>query len=463
LFTGALLPFLLPAYVAAADSSMNQLTTYAAPAGIPANTNFTVKVRSPGGEWLELFCYAVEVDMHQPRTAALAIFDFSGEVEVAVTNRRGPVASARIRPLSYALTPGIAGDTLHFKLTQPRNLSIEVNGDIFENLHLFAGPIDTERPDPQSPDVLYFGPGVHSPGPSLAIPSGKTVYLAGGAVLKTKLVCDRVENVRILGRGILYHPERGIEVTRSRNVSIDGITIVNPRHYTVHGGQSQALTITNLKSFSSHGWSDGIDLMSCSGVLVDGVFLRNSDDCIAIYGHRWTYFGDARDITVRNSTLWADVAHPVNIGTHGNPARPEVIENLHFSNLDILNHDEPQIGYQGCFAINASDANLVRNVRVENVRIEDFEQGQLVSLRVAFNRSYATAPGRGIEKVHFKNITYNGARAGISILAGYDETRPIDGVTFENLRINGRLIRTADEARFFVGEHVRNLEFSVTQ
>lgn len=39
---------------------------------------------------------------------------------------------------------------------------------------------------------------------------------------------------------------------------------------------------------------------------------------MAIYAHRWDYYGDTRDIAVKNSTLWADVARPINVGTHGN-------------------------------------------------------------------------------------------------------------------------------------------------
>ena len=53
---------------------------------------------------------------------------------------------------------------------------------------------------------------------------------------------------------------------------VDGITILNPQHYTVYGGQSENLTIRNLKSFSARPWSDGIDLMSCRHVKIDHVF-----------------------------------------------------------------------------------------------------------------------------------------------------------------------------------------------
>lgn len=74
--------------------------------------------------------------------------------------------------------------------------------------------------------------------------------LEGGAVLKGCLTCDSVENVKILGHGMLLEPQQGISIAYSRNVLIDGITVVNSRHYTVSGGQSTGITIKNLKSFS---------------------------------------------------------------------------------------------------------------------------------------------------------------------------------------------------------------------
>jgi hypothetical protein len=198
--------------------------------------------------------------------------------------------------------------------------------------------------------------------------SGKTLYIAGGAVVKAKVLCQNVNNVRVCGLGILYKRERGVEITNSTNIEIDDLVMINPKHYTVYGGQSKNITTRNIRSFSARGWADGIDLMSCSNVLVDGVFMRTSDDCIALYCHRWTFYGDARNIIVRNSTRWTDVAHPILIGTQGNPepGKAETIENVNFINIDILNHDEPQIDYQGCMSINVSDENLARNIRFEN-------------------------------------------------------------------------------------------------
>ena len=119
------------------------------------------------------------------------------------------------------------------------------------------------------------------------------------------------------------------------------------------------------------------------------------------------------------------MAHPIFIGIHGNTKNPEVLENLNYINIDILDHKEKQLDYQGCLAINAGDNNLIRNVRFENIRIEDFRQGQLVNLRIFFNEKYCTAPGRGIEDILFKDISYTGENAEVSMIIGYDKERKV--------------------------------------
>lgn len=428
------------------------------------NDDFTVRVRKPGEVWQDLFEYAVDVDLDKVQTASMVTFDFSGSVEVAITANNSTLQSVQIRPLSAEITPALSGKTLYFKLNQPRNLSIEINGDKRRNLHLFANPPETYKPNPADPNVLYFGPGIHSPGDKpgdvFNIPSDKTVYLAGGAVLRGKIVCDKVRNVRIVGRGMLDHPLRGIEITHSQHIEVDGLIVRNPQHYTVYGGQSKDIIIRNLKSFSCKGWSDGIDLMSCSDVVVDNVFMRNSDDCIALYGHRWGYYGSSRNIVVKNSVLWADVAHPINLGLHGNTTSVgDTLENITFTNIDILEHDEDDPNYQGCMAISCGDLNLIRHIRFENIRIEDFEEGQLVNLRVLYNQKYNTGPGRNIEDVLFKDITYTGVLANPSIIEGLSEKGAIKGVTFEGISINGKQVFTPTAFSLDIGKFTESIKF----
>lgn len=210
------------------------------------------------------------------------------------------------------------------------------------------------------------------------------------------------------------------------------------------------------------GWSgyDGLDFMSCSNVTIDDVFMRNSDDCIAIYGHRWKFYGNAKNYSVTNSTLWADVAHPINIGIHGDTDRGgDTLEHIVFKNIDILEHDEDDPDYEGCMAITDGDLNLVRNVRFEDIRVGDFEEGQLLNIRAVYNKKYNTGPGRGVENIYFKNISYNGINNSPSIINGLDKDHMVRGITFENLRINGKQITSAAEANIKTGAFAKDIVF----
>ncbi|MDR2021498.1 MAG: hypothetical protein LBQ14_12115 [Treponema sp.] len=427
------------------------------------NNDFSVAVRLPGEDWQDLYEYKVMVDMDNPQPASMVQFDFSGTVELRIKQNYGVLNAVTIRPLSKGIQAAVAGNYISFFLSEPAKLSVEVNGDRLHNLHVFANPLETEKPDPGSPDVVYFDRGLHTPEPpqkGFVIPSGKTVYLAPGAVVRGKFICDGVENVRFIGRGILDNPERGFELKFSKNIEINGITVINPQNYTVYGGQTDGIKIRNLKSFSCRGWSDGIDLMSCSDVDIEDIFMRNSDDCIAVYTHRWNFYGDAKNYRVKDAVLWADVAHPVNIGLHGNAeTEGNVIENLRFSNIDILEHDEDDRNYQGCMAFSVSDHNLVRDVVFENVRVENIMEGQLFNLRILFNERYSAGTGRGIENVTFRNIYYDytGWPENPSIIAGYDEQRLINGIVFDNVVINGKRIKTLEEGNIRVGKFTKNI------
>ena len=444
-----------------------------APQGISLNNDFIVKVRPEGkSKWVLVPTYLVKVDevretKHHVEHASMATFDFSEKVEIEVTYNKGKIDAARVRPLSYDIPFTIEGNTLQFSLEKPANLSVEVNGDIFHNLHLFANPLDTFKVDKKNPDLIYFGPGIHRiEGDEFRIPSGKTVYVAGGAVMMGRMLIENAHDVKLLGRGIIDPSVKmGIRIANSRNVQVEGLVATQ-----CATGGSDSVTIRNVKVISYFGWGDGMNVFSSKNVLFDGVFCRNSDDCTTVYGTRLGFEGPSSNITMQNSTLWADVAHPIFIGIHGNAEKPEILENLNYVNIDILDHKEKQLNYQGCMAINAGDENLIRNVRFENIRIENFRQGQLVNLRIFFNEKYCKAPGRGIENVLFKNISYTGNRAEISVIEGYDAQRKVRNIRFENLRINGQIIsddmpgkpkwyHTGDMARIYVGPHVEGISF----
>lgn len=426
------------------------------------NDDFTVQVRISGQEWQDLFEYKVPVDLDTKSIASMVQFDFEGRIELKVKVNNGLIHDVKIRPLNKDIEYEQKGNSIYFSLDKPAKLSLEVNGDRLHNLHIFANEMEKQIPLEGADDVIYFGPGVHEPsdkpGNKFEINSNKTVYLAPGAIVKGKFVCNKVENVRFIGRGMILNPERGFELTFSKNIEIDGITVVNPSHYTIYGGQTTGLKINNLKSFSTKGWSDGIDLMSCSDVTINDIFMRNSDDCIAIYTHRWNFYGDARNYKISNAILWADVAHPINIGLHGDTLfEGNVIENVHFSDIDILEHDEDDRNYQGCIAFSVSDHNLVQNVSFENVRVENIQEGQLFNLRVLYNKKYSSGPGRGIKDIIFRNIYYSGDIVNPSEIEGFSAKNKVENITFENIIMNGTRIKSAEEGDLKIGRFVENV------
>ena len=250
--------------------------------GLRSNEVYSVSVRASGSdEWQSVPVWDCEVDMHHRSTAAFAQFDMEGTVEVRVKLEKPATMAAdtlppTLRPASRGIdcTIGDGGTEMLFTLCEPGYFSVEFGGDRHHNLHLFANPMLKETYTGNEPgcinwngggkqqdvfvkdaNLIYFAPGVHRPkdlpGEDIRIPSNCTVFLAPGSVVQARLIVDHAENVRIVGRGILDHPLRGIEVTHSRNVLIDGITVLNPRHYTVFGGASSNVTVRNLKSFSA--------------------------------------------------------------------------------------------------------------------------------------------------------------------------------------------------------------------
>lgn len=469
----------------------NQVVVYPVPDGAVVQEDYILKVRPIGSEkWQQVGIYQVKVDMHDVRDSSMAYFDFKGRVEVEITFPCFySVYRVDIRPLSLGIKPIVEPKRIRFELDRPANMAVEINKERFHNLHLFAGAIE-EAPDKCGDDVLlvrgsltkpgnigdgmnetiaampegrlvYIEAGIHYIGEFIwHLPSHTRIYLEGGAILKGALVCDHVKDVKIFGRGMLYlanferfSSTNGLRVSHSREITVENLMFVNPPHYTIYLGDCTDVNIRNVKSFSCEGWSDGIDMMSCRNVTVDGGFLRTSDDCIAIYGSRWDNRGDSRNITVKNISVWADVAHPLMIGTHGaHEEDGDLIENITFENIDILEHHEYQSGYLGAMTINAGDKNTVRNVVYRDIRIEPFEHGKVLDIQVKWNRDYNPAPGRLIENIRLERIfVMSGWGEETSVICGYDENFLVKNVRISDFYRDGVRVKSLEEANIEVG------------
>ena len=499
---------------------LHQVFTYPAPEGAPLKHDYDVYVQPRGGkEWIKIDTYMARVNAyrtpgsadasaaaktgapHRVAEISYAVFDFTGDVSVRVVARHRKFKTARIRPDYRGTIANVQNDsTVQFLLFQPENVSVELGGNITDNLLIFTSkpPVGREEAERearrQGRQFVYIPAGFYNDAVACSslfrrgkegaalIPSGTTVYIEGGAYCTGTFAIEEAHDVSILGRGIA-RPGRGYEgchVYHSTNVVVDGL-VVN----TCPVGGSDGVSLHDVRCISYPSWGDGLNVFASSNVLYDRVFCRTSDDCTTAYATRKGFEGSVRNVCMRNSTLWADVAHPIFIGLHGaaagpHPERRDTIEHLRYENIDILGQAEPQVDYQGCLAINAGDNNLVRDVVFDNIRIEQLQQGCILQVKVGFNAKYCKAPGMGVEDVTFRNVRYygptlasdqgEGPRPSLSIINGYNEQRKVRNITFEGLKINGRKVyddmpgkpkwyATADYAPLFVGNHVEGISF----
>ena len=114
-----------------------------APAGIELKKDFQVQARVNGGDWKDIDTYAFKVDRvadakHNVEITSVAKFEFEGKVEIQVKSIAQDIKSFKIRPISYGIEAKQEGNTLTFSLDRPRYLSVEINGNIYQNLQIFA-------------------------------------------------------------------------------------------------------------------------------------------------------------------------------------------------------------------------------------------------------------------------------------------------------------------------------------
>lgn len=464
---------------------LHSIYTYAAPEGAPLKADYDVYLQPRGQkEWTKIDTYAAKVHKGE---ISYCMFDFTGDVFVKVVSKNKKFKTARIRPDYRGTIANVLNDsTVQFLLFQPENVSVEMSltpdsslgGEgseysITDNLLVFTSKPTISKEEAEKTakahgrNFRYYPSGLYTE-ETIKVPSNTTVYLAGGSYFLGTFAVEDAENVSIVGRGIA-RPQRGYEgahIYRSKNVLIDGL-VVN----TCPIGESSNVTLHDVRSISHPQWGDGLNVFGgCSDILYDRIFCRNSDDCTTAYATRKGFNGSVRNIRMTNSTLWADVAHPIMIGLHGNPSVGDSIVNLKYDNIDIICQNEKQVDYQGCLAINCGDGNYVKDVTFDNIRIEGIRQGSITQVKVGWNQKYCTAAGGGVENVLFRNIRLYGQQPDLSIITGYDAQHKVKNITFEGLNINGRVISddmpgkpkwhaTADYVPMFVGSHVEGLQF----
>ena len=390
------------------------------------------------------------------------IFDLSGPVTLEVELPEAP-ASAVVRPLSRGIHPVISGNRLRFVVDAPGPLTLELDGDPNNALHLFVQDLETDVPDKNDPDVLYFGPGLHDVG-VLEPRSGQTVYLAGGSVLLGAIQAEGKRDIRIMGRGILSGQKYDrwqdtivpIDFNNCENIIIEGITIIEPAAWCVNLYKSKDVLVEGINIIGWCSNSDGITIQSCENVQVKGCFVRSWDDSLVVKG----YDGDVRGIHFTNNVLWTDLAQSCEIGYE---TRAEVMEDIRFEDITILHNF-----HKPAMSIHNSDHALVRDVLFRNITVEDAQMGEgdgarlLIELTTTKSQWSKSATRGSIRDVRFENISVLAGKETSVRIFSFSKENNIDDISLSHLNILGTHITSLDQLRMNVnnrnGENIRLLD-----
>lgn len=422
----------------------------------PVSTLYTVRVRSAGGKWMPVDVYQAAVDWADPAVSAVALLSVGGPVQVQVALRGGRMHTATVEPSSSGIAATVAADgaSATFSLPGPRNVSFEVDGDRRENLQLFANPVDPGPPAAaKGRHTIVFKAGAHDlPGDhTLQIGSNTTVYLAPGALVRGSLtVSPGAHDVVVRGDGVIdpsryfdsSGPVAGVFVDHASHVGVRDVTILRGQNGGVTIAGSTDVTLDGVKEINADRYSDGVDIGSSTGVLIEGCFLRTSDDSIALWASNpFVSTGGTRDVTVRDSVLWPDVAHGILVGPYGRPNGSDAIEDVTVENVDVLEQDVSQSLYQGAIGLEAGDSLTERRLVFGDVRIARVSEGEALDVHVYRNPNENKTAGRAIDGVLFRNVTVPGG--AMSSIGGYGPGQGVTNVLFESLRRAGTAAASA--------------------
>jgi len=389
-------------------------------------------------------------------TAAFAYFDMQGAARVTISVP-GKVTAVKVLPISAAVKTRIVSNFVIFTITKPQNLTIEINGEVVKSLHLFANPLERNIPNPNDPDVIFYGPGIHVVS-HLLIGANKTVYIAGGAIVQATIDPDEKftinakdslknygtptfelmgRNIKFRGRGILdaslcpTHARNLLMVRKGSNVKIEGVILRDASTWNMPIRQSDSVVMDNVKILGYRANSDGIDICNSRDVLVKNCFIRTDDDLIVVKADKGQ--GPSKNIIAKSNVLWSPVAHALSIGAEIR----EPVEDVLFTDCDII-HDQ---GREWSMRVYQCDSALVSNIRFEDIRVE--EAHQLISLWIGKAIWSRDKDFGRIQNISFKNIRASGSPLNVE-LQGADTLHGVQKVSFQNVLLNGKSISLQD-------------------
>jgi hypothetical protein len=418
------------------------LEIYPAPPGLAASLEYRVTVTQGGRTCTSfVYCSTAKWRTNKVKDTAWTTFAFDGRVTVRVTKLRGEFKVCKLLPTSRGLRPRLEGRDAVFDLDRPAKLSVEFDDSAASYpLLVFADPPETNVPRRTDTNVVWFAPGVHDlPGGALTLRAGQTVYLAGGAFVRGRILGNGAKGARILGRGVLSgeklpqveadgkRPEHFVILDRaSDDVLVEGPTLVDSPHYNLTIAGMRAV-VRNVKMLSWWFSTDGVGV-DMHG-LVEDCFFKVNDDAVKLYH---------TDTTVRRCVFWQmENGAPFQISWN----MPGHNKGFHVSDCDVIRVEHSwRNDNEAVFCAIHGGSGTMDDYLFENIRIEN-ARWRLISLITQTNEFARGVREPGcVSNIVFRNITADGPFTLPNRLRGFSARSRVENIRLENVRVGGRLL-----------------------
>lgn len=419
--------------------------SYPTPPGLETSPDFTVKVNNTD-VWTQRLGDGGMENLNVARFAC------SGSQTVKVV-ASSAIKTYVIRPKNHGVVASVNGKELTFTIPGPQKLYIEI--DSLPHLAIFADPLEVNPPQKGDAGVVYYEPGTYDEG-QINLQSNQTIYISAGAIVNANIRGSNLKNVKITGRGILHG---NVSISGTTNLQVSDIFIFhNSRGWTNTLTNCTNSFYRNIKVFSFKTiWStDGINPVSCTSFLIDDCFLRTRDDCVSIKSGKDREI-KTDSITVQNCILvgWQH-ADGVTLGFNIDG----LMQNILVKNCDILYaRGNGHTGGHAAFSIVCDNQGDVRNIRFEDIRVEENIEIKNLELIVTEGQRYGSnnPPGR-IQGVYLKNIRWENAEKPFVIAGTPTGNHIVEDVTFDNCYVAGKLLTNLKDADFQV-EFAKDIKF----
>ncbi|MDO5309407.1 MAG: glycosyl hydrolase family 28 protein [Planctomycetia bacterium] len=268
-----------------------------------------------------------------------ATFEFDGEVTVEI---KAPfsLAKSTVAPERYGVViESLEENNAVLHANEPFMVSFEPNGRV-KPLILFGLAPEIDAPHEGDENVVFFGPGEHSPG-VVNLTDNQTLYVAAGAVVNGGVVA-RGDNITIRGRGVLsganWKRYAGptsfiINALDCKRLLIRDVLLREPWSWSCVLNNCEDVVIDGLRICASNMINDdALDICNSRRVEVRNCFFRAQDDSIAIKGIRKDH-ASCEDITIHDCTFWTDRANVFRIGYE---CEAKQMRNIVARNIDVL-------------------------------------------------------------------------------------------------------------------------------